>query len=678
MAGNGMTELVLNPQTALVLATGEPFGVRHAARAVARDLARVLSAEVRFGSTRPADAPLALYIDSTGELARQWNCADDLAGAEEFILRQRTEANGQHSILIAGGGERGAIYGLYHFSHTHLGVDPLWAFTGQMPQPRAQVALRDVTYTSTPAAFRYRGWHVENVQVLQDWQGHDQRAGYWEFWDRLLETLLRLRGNMVKPNWNDPSRPELALAQRLGLLITQEHCCPFGVGNWAIRSDEPGFNFNYEDHPHVFLNAWENALLRYPRPENVIWTLGFRGQGDRPFWMHEPERYDTDAKRGAVISRVLREQKALVEKHLGHTQPAFIHNTWMEGNRLVTHGHTQLPEGVMPVYADNGYGTFRSMIAEGCDPAQVAPALPAQRRGGDGGVYFHVSMWDFNTPFLTNFVPPARVQEQFAQVLDRQLTGYLLINVGRIRDCISSIAMIAQVWNQGRFAGEQFLTHWCAQRFGAAAADARACYEHLYHSPSKWGQWGQWEDYMIGDVGYVRRATVMIEELFNPGRRRHYETLPFKFWQAQPRTLAQQAEYFLRDTAAAAPQWADAAARARAAQAQLEGAARDFFILDVGSQVQVHQTWNEYLHEVARAVQRYEAGDLAGALEPAQAARACVDRVRAVLASREYAPWSGWNTPALLRFACVPMAEHWIDLLIANIRALTTERPAAF
>src|SRR5690606_26216835 len=122
-----------------------------------------------------------------------------------------------------------------------------------------------------------------------------------------LDTLLRCGGNMVKPNTNRPGAMTVALAQRFGLLITQEHCCPFGVGMWDIQTDEPGFNWSFDDYPHVFLQAWEDAMLRYPRPENVIWTLGFRGRGDRPFWMEDP-KYDTDAKRGAQITRILETQ----------------------------------------------------------------------------------------------------------------------------------------------------------------------------------------------------------------------------------------------------------------------------------------------------------------------------------------------------------------------------------
>lgn len=673
--------LTLNASTRIILGDGEPFAVRHAAQALARDLERVLSAKIDIATSGRAISPEAagavIVIESSRTLATANRCDGDIAGEEEFVVRAITH-DGKPAVLISGGGERGSVYGIYHFSHVHLSVDPLHCFTGKMPAKQDTIALHNIDYTSKPAAFRYRGWHVENVQTLFNWQGHDRGSGYWDFWDRIIETLLRLRGNMIKPNWNTPTRPEVALCQQAGLLITQEHCSPFGVGMWAIDSDKPGFNFNYEDHPEVFLNIWEKAMLSYPRPEKVIWTLGYRGRGDRPFWEIDPARYDTDAKRGAVISRVLRDQKALVERHLAKHNPAFIHNTWMEGNRLVTQGHTKVPQGVNTVYADNGYGTFRSMISEGCDPEQVAEILPTQLTGGKAGVYFHISMWDFNTPYLTNFVPPARMQEQFSKVIERQMTAYLLINVGRLRDCVSGIAAIAEIWNHGPFDAAAFQDRWCSSRFGSAAAEAKQCYDHLYHTPFKWGKWGKWDDYMVGDVGYVRRATMFIEEVLNPARRKVHEASKYKFWEGTPRALPDQLDYMQRQAEGATPGWREAVTIAQRGAEKLSGEDLHFFDLEVRSQVEIHRACNEFLLLVIQAVRSYEKGQLVEALVPARAALACVDDIQAAMMRREYRPWKGWNTPEMLRFACLPMARQWVSLLIHNIEAIAVNRPSAF
>ena len=48
--------------------------------------------------------------------------------------------------------------------------------------------------------------------------------------------------------------------------------------------------------------------VREQMHRKVIWNLGFRGQGDTPFWENDPQ-YDTPQKRGALISRIMEEQR---------------------------------------------------------------------------------------------------------------------------------------------------------------------------------------------------------------------------------------------------------------------------------------------------------------------------------------------------------------------------------
>ena len=47
--------------------------------------------------------------------------------------------------------------------------------------------------------------------------------------------------------------------------------------------------------------------------EKTVWNLGFRGQGDSPFWANDPE-YDTDEKRGALMGELIEEQYRLVKE----------------------------------------------------------------------------------------------------------------------------------------------------------------------------------------------------------------------------------------------------------------------------------------------------------------------------------------------------------------------------
>lgn len=690
-------------QVELLVGAAEPFAVRAAARALADDLEDALGQRPAIAATGDNSADttsVSIWIESDRANARALGLDSAFDGPETFLIRAVQQEN-RHGLLISGADPRGAIYGVFHLAHAHVGAEPFKWFTGNKAPHREQIDLTNVDFTSATPPIRFRGWHVEGVNTLEHWRQPGQTHNpYWLYWDWILETLLRCGGNMVKPNTNNPRSPEVSRAQQWGLLITQEHATPFGVGMWEIGSDIPKvpggseFNANYDDFPEVFEAAWQDGLRAYPNPKEVIWTLAHRGRGDKPFWEVDPERYPTDEKRGEVITRVLQRQADMVREALPDAAPVFIHNTWMEGNRLYKQGHTRVPddtpENTIVVWADNGYGTFRAMIAEGCEPSQILDGLPDEPvRPGTHGVYYHVSMWDFNTPYVTQFVPPRRMHEQFSKALEKGASGYLLVNVGRVRDAITGAAAIADIWNHPQHwqgpvgtrsvdGGNDFLKRWAQQHYSDQAEQVLECYEALFDTPIKWGQWGGWDDYILGDVGHVRLAGLFVTQTVSHAVRQRYESITVKFWDFQERPLAEQMTLIQQRAADVAPKWEAAVRKAESIHEQLQGAARDFFVTDVLSQLRVNQCLSQFLLRVIDAVQAYEVGDFTETASQARQARDQVDNVERTLREREYGPWQGWNTPALLRFACVPMARFHCETLIEVAERLGTRKPTAF
>ena len=666
------SDIVIDRATRIVIGPGEPYGVLRAARAVAQDVFEVGGFLPRVvGESSPAEG-LEIVVESDGRLAREFGMAESLPADETFAVRAVQRA-GRPAVLISGRGERGAIYGLYHFSEAQLGTDPFKHLTGHRPPQRAPISLKDLDYVAPPPAFRFRGWHIESHGLVSPWRGDlDLQHAYWE---RYFETLLRCRGNMVKPETNRPEAMEIGLAQKMGLLITQEHACPFGVGMWEITSREPGFDYSFDKFPHVYLAAWEEALRRYPEPEKVIWTLAFRGRGDRPFWEAEPEKYDTDEKRGALISRVLRVQKELVEKRLGKGKASFIFNAWMEGNRLLSEGWLKVPEGVHTVWADNGYGTFRSMIAEGCPAEKVRDILPAAPPRGMHGVYHHVAMWDFCAPFLTRFVPPERIEKEFTRVVERGMTAYLLVNVGRLGHCVTSAAAIADLWwspdrwtrpaahgAEGGAAG--FMARWTRKRFGPAAGDAAECYRRFQDGFVRYGQWKNWDDYVFGDVGYVRVARMLAQQTLSVAKRRENDLLSMRFFENRPMTLAEQMAWLAPRLAEAERRWREARELAERTLAGLDGPARTFFESDVCAQIDINLGVNAYVRRMIEAVEAHERGDFIAALAACRAARAEVHNAWLGTRRVNHGRWGqGWSKETFYRITCLPLAWEQAEML---------------
>jgi hypothetical protein len=675
-----MTQATLDRTTQIILDRREPYSVQYAARAVARDIGHVLGTPANVGSQLPAEGALTIVVDGRGDWAARHGI-HSLKVEEDFALRL-VQVNGRAVLLIAGGGERGAIYGLYHFARTHLDADPFQHINGYRPARRDHVALDNVNFDSPPQTFQFRGWHLESQGLLLPWRAdYSHQNDYWEL---VCETLLRCGGNMIKPETNRPESVEVGVAQRLGLLITQEHCNSFGIGAWEMRPPVEGFNFVYDDFPEVFQQIWTDGLRRYPRPQRVIWTLGYRGRGDRPFWEAAPERYDTDAKRGACITRALQAQKRIIDEHLGDKAAGFVFNAWMEGNRLLTQGDIKLPDGVLTVWADNGYGTFRSMIAEGCDASQVRYILPDRDTGGTHGTYYHVSMWDYCTPVLTQFIPPARIQDQYTRVLKSRATGYSLVNAGRVCHCVTSAAAVADVWRRPAFwsrpeapgeAGGQFLAQWCDRHFPTQQQAAITCYEALYTLPIKYGHWAGWDDYVLGDVAYARLGRYLVQMALMPSARAVHEARPPRFFGNEPISLPQMVEMMRSRTSEVLPRWEQARAVAQGAVAQLQGESRRFFINDLLVQIEVNLFYGRHLHELCLAVAAYLGGDLRLAHTHGQLAKQAVLDLARTLAQRDYRPWDrSYNRHKMMRSAAVPLAYQTAQLLTRVIDVMLTRQ----
>ncbi len=677
-----MSEVLLDRSMRIVVGRREPYGVACAARAVAQDIFEVAGFRPRVVEESSDAAGVEILVESDGKLARARGIAAPLA-PETFVVRALC-AGGRPTLLISGCGERGAIYGLYHLAEAHLGADPFKHLTGYRPPARCPIVLKDPDFTAAPPAFRFRGWHIESHGLMSPWRGtaEHQHAN----WERFFETLLRCGGNMVKPEINRPESLEVATAQRMGLLITQEHGCPFGVGMWEVGAGVPGFDYSYERSAETYLEAWEDGLRRYPDPTKVIWTVAFRGRGDRPFWETDPERYDTDAKRGALIERVMQAQKALVEKHLGRGAAPLIFNAWMEGNRLLSEGHLHPPEGAYTVWADNGYGSFRSMIAEGCPPEQVKDILPASPPPGMHGVYYHVAMWDFCAPFLTRFVPPERIEREFRRVVERGMTAYVLVNVGRLSHSLLSAAAIADLWRdpsrwvrpeahgeEGGAAG--FLRRWTRRYFGAAAGEAAECYRRCQAGFVRYGEWGGWDDYVFGDVGYARIARGLVQQALSAARRRENDRLAQRFFENRPMTLAEQLAWLTPRLAQAETRWTEALELAEGTLARLEGTARRFFEADIAAQIEINLGFNGFLRSLAEAVTRYERGEFAAALRACRAAKTQAHRAWRGTRRVDHGNWGrGWPKETFYRITCLPLAWEQAEMLERVCKTIVRRR----
>ena len=217
----------------------------------------------------------------------------------------------------------------------------------------------------------------------------------------------------------------------------------------------------------------------------MLWTVGYRGLNDYPFWKDEPG-FDTDAERGALISKAIEAQVAVVKEfnssHNGGgktnpefnsshdgggktSRPEFFTYLWSEMTRLFVHGHLKVPDGVTVVHADNGNGF-------------VQPADLKLTKAQDG-LYLHVAVEGGANNQLTEAVPPRRLFETLGGFVKRNATRICIVNLSDLKNYPMGIrAALDFLWDPAPHmaagtpleAEAAFLKQWLTRQYGEAAA----------------------------------------------------------------------------------------------------------------------------------------------------------------------------------------------------------------
>lgn len=441
--------------------------VRRAAADVRRDLEKVLAEDHPESSIR-------LRLDPS-------------LGAEEFVI-----SASDTTLECAGGGDLGLIYALYEVSERYLEVAPLWFWLEVEPPARRDVVIPpgEIIRSGTPV-FRYRGWFLNDEDLLHHWSPCP-RSGISEWaYERVFEALLRCRGNMVLPGtYLFADEPAWAWAARRGLAITEHHHEGLGVNVFRWPKDRP---FDVLRHPELMEYAWEQTVrdkLAHGRP--VIWALGQRGRGDWALEQEMPELAGRPDLQGKVLEKVIALQIEVVRRH--DPNPEFVIYTWMEVAELIDAGHLKVPENVRLVWADYHGGSGRVIEAD-------------RPRAGDG-VYYHLAMHGREKGHLAAWMSIDRVREEFTRYQKVGATHYMLLNVSNIRP----FAVAAQIATKWCFTGvdDQAVSDTFARDLGVDAAKGAAWYESLTTCAP---EFGRLPGCLVGDEGPLNATCELLHGL---------------------------------------------------------------------------------------------------------------------------------------------------------------------
>lgn len=397
----------------------------------------------------------------------------------------------------------GFVYGLLYISENFLGIKPFWFWMDQKIEKTDAISVEYGQYRSPKPVIKYRGWFVNDEVLIMKWNIDGDST---EPWRMVFEALLRCGGNMVIPGTDKNSKTYRQIAADMGLWITHHHAEPLGAEMFTRL--HPDMEPNYAETPELFHELWEDSV-KAQKDLKVIWGLGFRGQGDCPFWSHDSSgHFDTPAKRGKLISEVIEFQRQLVMKYVEN--PIFCTNLYGEIMELYEEGHITLADDIITVSADNGYG---KMVTRRRDNHTVRISSLPKTMVEHGGIYYHVSFYDLQAANHITMLPNSVdfVDKELSEVINKNATDYWIINCSNVRPHAYYLDAVQKKWFGKNISDESH-----SREFTNTYYDGNQLTAELYRDyHNAMIAYGGKEDEHAGEQFYTENIRLLVHAFFN-------------------------------------------------------------------------------------------------------------------------------------------------------------------
>ncbi|HXJ06408.1 MAG TPA: glycosyl hydrolase 115 family protein [Candidatus Acidoferrum sp.] len=633
----------LNSNVTILVSSEEPAPIMEAAQDLQSDFAKVLGKKPNIVRRLEDAGPMTLLIGEASKLPKGLT-APSLTEPESFSISVAHPAAEKSQlatvVLLAGADMRGTIYAIYQFSENFLGVDPLYYWTDREPIRRTQIELPASLNKQFPAPlFKYRGFFINDEDLLTGWapgEAKEHTGISLAVWNKVFETILRLKGNIVAPGtWIFPDEPQIKLAGKRGLILTQHHAIPLGLNVARWPKDVP---YSYTSNPEILERAWKDAAKAYPPEQEVLWTVGLRGLSDASYAAFDPSVRGNDKALGELITKAIADQIQIVRSV--RPDAKFITSLWQEGARLVQQGYLKIPAEVATVWADTGYGYLQ-------DKGLVTAGQ---------GAYYHVAMMNGRANQLTEMVPVERIDSEFGRYIKAGATHYMLLNTSDIRPVsMTTKAVMDVVWKglpPNAFGeSDRFYKQWSSEEFGPKAADTVAgLYKEYFATPAHIP--GDEPALEYGDNYYHTEARRFLLEYmvqfplyFLPGQAPIWvapRVTPAPSENSRMPNLADSLKAEIQRCGEAQPRWDALWTKAVAAEQLVLPARQPFYRAHVLAMIAIGRESNRILLSVAQAVQDAQSGKTKEAGAEADKAMLALDEISKAEKDAEYGKWKDW------------------------------------
>ncbi|KOV82846.1 glycosyl hydrolase 115 family protein [Nocardia sp. NRRL S-836] len=435
-------------------------------------------------------SPLVDSLVSAGKLD-----VSGIRGRWETSLTEEVRTGGRRVLVITGSDPRGTIYGTYDLSRA-IGVSP-WYWWDDVPaEHRDELHVWSERHSLGTPFVKYRGIFINDENpALGTWApryfgpghapGHPGGFNHL-FWEKVFETLLRLKGNYVWPAvWgrafaeDDPLNH--ATASRYGIVMGTSHEAPMlrGIEEWnrhavpAVRDADgnitkPGHDpyggtgeWSFRRNADAIRAYWTDGIRRMVDEdiEGVV-TVGMRGNGDTQL----PDGDSIELMRSIIAA----EQDVLAQ--VTGRDPATIPQVWTLYKEVLRYWDKGLrpPDHVTVVFPDDNWGNLCRLPDRSLPP-----------RAGGYGLYYHFDYVGVGRNYKwVDTCALANLWEQLHQAAEYGVSRLWVANVGDFKgNELPTQFFLDFAWNPAALPLERLSTWergYAEQNFGRRDAAAIA------------------------------------------------------------------------------------------------------------------------------------------------------------------------------------------------------------
>ncbi|SKA74262.1 Glycosyl hydrolase family 115 [Clostridium sp. USBA 49] len=380
---------------------------------------------------------------------------------ESFVIQvvQNPIEGIEETLVIAGSDKRGTIFGIYDVSE-QIGVSP-WYWWADVPViHKDTLIVKKGIYKQGEPSVKYRGiFFNDEGPSLMSWVRDNYKDFTHEFYEKVFELILRLKGNYLWPAmwdnaFNEDDELNPILADEYGIVMGTSHHEPMlrAHGEWKKHKKGPWDYYLNEDYIYKF---WEFGIERNKNYESII-TLGMRGDGDEP--MGGRLTFNEKIK---LLEKIVKDQRKIIAEKM-NSDVTKVPQLWALYKEVQDYYEAgmRVPEDITLLWSDDNHGNLRRV-----------PTEEERKRKGGAGIYYHLDYVGGPRSYKwINTVPIEKIWEQMNKAYEYGADRIWILNVGDLKPMeFPTEYFMRMAWNINEFTKDnmwEFSVKWAEAQFG--------------------------------------------------------------------------------------------------------------------------------------------------------------------------------------------------------------------